>query len=223
LARWRQDIDRAFFMADSPLAGSAYGVASAMNASPQAREGALFAGGLADAALLGAAPLGAPVRARAAPSAQKAQPVAPSRQPDVRYRELNADGQPMGAHVSVTAPLIGTGTRAPRWLKPPGWQGNADVKRNEARGHLAAKDLGGSGTDRRNVVTLTHHGANTPQMRDFEQEVARRARGGEVIEYSATPMYSPGILPPGLILLMAQGSSGMRQARLIQNPAGQRR
>jgi hypothetical protein len=75
----------------------------------------------------------------------------------------------------------------------------------------------------RNLVTLTHKGANTPQMQGFERGVARRVRGGEVVEYSATPMYRDGVLPPSAILMTAHGSRGAPSARIINNPAGRRR
>ena len=60
-------IDRAFFMANNPLAGAAYGVASLANASPGARDAALAAGGTLDAVMQGAAPRGAPIRGRPSP------------------------------------------------------------------------------------------------------------------------------------------------------------
>jgi hypothetical protein len=59
LAERRRAIERAFFMADHPLAGVAYGLAALTNASPRARDAALIAGGSVDAAMLGAAPRGA--------------------------------------------------------------------------------------------------------------------------------------------------------------------
>lgn len=56
-------------------------------------------------------------------------------------------------------------------------------------------------------------------MRDFENGVARRVKAGEVVEYSATPLYSPGVLPPSSVLVTALGSRGAPSARLIHNPA----
>jgi hypothetical protein len=221
LAERRRGIDRAFFMAASPVAGAAYGLASLTGASPQARDSALAAGGLIDAAILGAAPRGAPVRGQVAMPRQ-GQPVAPNLRPSIRYREPNASGQAAGVTATITSPMIGTGTKAYWRLTPPGWQGNGKLY-NEARAHLFAKDLGGSGRDMRNLVTLTHKGANTPQMQSFEQGVAQRARAGEVVEYSATPLYGPGALPPAAVLLTAVGSRGAPTARVIQNPAGWRR
>lgn len=44
-------------------------------------------------------------------------------------------------------------------------------------GHLLANVLGGTGKKMWNLVTLTQHGANSPQMRGFEREIASRIRG----------------------------------------------
>ena len=217
----RRGIERAYFMADHPLGSVAYDVATLANASSRARDGALVAGGVADAAMMGAAPRGAQVRGR--PTVPRRPPDPPTLgRPSIRPGELNPDGQATGVAATLTAAMLGTGTRANWRLTPPGWQGNGR-EFNEARAHLAAKDLGGSGRDLRNLVTLTHKGANSPQMQSFESAVARRLRAGEVIEYSATPLYNPGILPPSAIMLTAPGSRSIPAPRIIQNPAGRRR
>lgn len=57
------------------------------------------------------------------------------------------------------------------------------------RGHLLGKQLGGSGTDRRNLVPL-YTGVNSPYMRDFENEVATRIKGGDTIWYSTQAHYA---------------------------------
>lgn len=218
----RQRAVRVVFMEDSPLAGGAYGVASLAGASPGARDAALVLGGLADVA-------GAAMAQRAAFAPEQAmsprsEPLPPGwRRPDVRLRDVNANRQALGAAGTLTAPMIGSGAKFNRRLTPPGWQGNGD-EYNEARGHLLGANLGGpGGLEERNAVTLTHHGANTPQMRNFEQGVARKVRGGEVMEYTATPLYNDGVLPPSHIVLTAHGSRGTSVARVIQNPAGRRR
>ena len=109
-------------------------------------------------------------------------------------------------------------------MKPPGWQGDGNLY-NEARAHLLAKSLGGpGGLDKRNFVTLTNRGANSPQMSGFERGIAKRVDAGEVIEFHAQPLYNDGVLPPSAILLTAHGSrGGAPSARLIRNPAGQRK
>lgn len=221
LAEQQRGIQRARFLAQSPLGGLAYGIATLAGGSPQTRDRALMAGGLADAVMLGGAPRGP--RARGQPTPPKPQlPPAPLRRDDKRLKELNGSGQAMGVEATLTAPMLGSGTRANWRLTPPGWQGNGDIY-NEARGHLLGRQLGGLGNDPRNLVTLTQRGANSPQMRDFENQVASRVRSGEVVEYAAMPLYNNGALPPSAILLTAHGSRGAPVARIVNNPAGRPR
>jgi len=220
LAAQRQALDRVAVMIDSPLAGAAYGLASLFGASPQTRDRALAAGGAADALIRGATPVGASRPGRIAPP-RTGSPVQQFDTPAIRYRELNADGLAMGVNSTVYKALLGTGTRTNWRRTPPGWQGN-DRKSNQARAHLQGRQLGGDGLDARNLVTLTHYGANTPQMRDFENGVARRVAAGEVVQYSATPIYGGGVAPPVGVLLTAHGPNGS-SARFIHNPAGARK
>lgn len=221
MAARRQAIVQALFMADHPLAGAAYGIASLTNASPRARMGALFAGGLVDTAMLGAAPRGTSARSR--PTVRQGQVASPTLpRPNLRLREVNAAGQTPGATATITEPMLGTGTKPNPGIRPPGWQGHGTIF-NEARGHMIGAQLGGPGGDPRNLATLTQTRTNSPHMSAFENEVARRVRAGEVIEYSTTPLYSEGVLPPSYVMLTAQGAQGTRMARIIQNPAGNRR
>lgn len=180
-----------------------------------------MAGGFVDTAMLGAAPFGAQRTRQITPPRSAPDPETFQR-PNIRYGNLNTNGQAGGVSATLTAPMIGAGTRANWRLTPPGWQGNGP-KYNEARGHLLANQLGGSGGDMRNLVTLTHNGANKPQMKSFEDKVARRVAGGEVVEYSATPMYDNGVLPPSGVLVTAYGSRATPSARFIPNPAGRSR
>ncbi|HEX5377492.1 MAG TPA: DNA/RNA non-specific endonuclease, partial [Phenylobacterium sp.] len=221
LVERRQAVSRALFMADHPLGSVAYSLAALANTSSRTRDGALVAGGLVDAAMSGSAPMGASIGSRATPP--RARPAPPTMQrPNIRYGELNANGQATGVNATVTRPMLGSGTSANRRLTPPGWQGHG-TRYNESRGHVQAKRLGGTGRDMRGLVTLTQNPTNSPQMSDFESMVARRVRGGEVVEYSATPLYAEGVLPPSSILLTAYGSRGAPVARILENPAGRRR
>jgi hypothetical protein len=220
LAALREALDRVAVMADGPLAGIGYGVASLMGASAQTRDRALAAGGAADALILGAAPFGASRPGKISPQ-RTGSPVQQFDTPAIRYRELNAQGQARGVNSTLSRPLLGTGTKAYWRRTPPGWQGNGE-KSNQARAHLQGRQLGGDGRDARNLVTMTHHGANTPQMRDFENAVARRVAAGEIVDYSATPIYGQGVGPPAGVLLTSHGPNGS-SARYVHNPTGVRR
>lgn len=219
LAALRQGFERASYQAGHTFGTVASGAATLAGAPQPVRDGLLLAGGLADDTISGVASRRSPGRRpTTTPGGQVAPPTLA--RPNIRYRERNTKGQATGVTATVTAPMIGAGTRARR--NPPGWQGDGR-RHNEARAHLLAELLGGSGTDLRNLVTLTHVGANTPQMRGFEVEAAHRARAGEVLEYTSTPLYNEGVLAPSAILLTTQGSREAPTARIIQNPAGRRR
>jgi len=218
----REGMDRFEYMAAHPFGSIAYGIAALGNASPRGRDKAMKTGGLIDESMFAVAPLAARAPRVAPPRpGSVAPPTLP--QPAVRYGQLSKDGQASTAAATISRPIIGTGTRAPKRMAPAGWGGNPKDL-NEARGHLIAKILGGLGNDPRNLVTLTHHGANTPQMRDFEKNAARRVRkNGEIIDYMAQPLDSPGTLPPSDLLLTARTSRGDMAARIIRNPAGRRK
>jgi hypothetical protein len=217
-AQRREALDRVGMMTQSPLGGAAYGIASLFNAPSGVRDGALAGGAAADAMIQSLAPFGPVARGRIAGPPQQA-PVRPLNQDPIRYADLNSEGQAMGASARITRSMLGTGTKAPERLTPPGWQGKPK-RRNEARGHLLANQLGGEGIPK-NIVTQTHYGSNTPQMRDFETEIAKRVRRGEVVDYSSVPLYGGNLLPPSAILVTATGSRSPPAARLFLNPAGQ--
>jgi len=214
----RQAVSRVMFMADHPLGGAAYGIASLANASQGTRDAALVAGGVADVALLGAGARGAAAQVKpAAPRTQVLPPMVT--RPSSRLSALNARGQATGVSATLTRSTIGGGTKANRNLKPPGWLGNGKTYK-ESRGHLQAKSLGGTGDDLRDLVTIKQNPTNTPQMSTFEDEIRRRVLSGEVIEYLVKPFYTDAALRPAAILMTALGSRGEPKGVVIQNPPG---
>jgi hypothetical protein len=216
LGRQRQTINQTSFMAGNPLAATAYGIASVLGASPRDRDIALATGGAFDAMTQSVAPRGATLRRRPSPARVEAN-APPLNLPPIRYRELNATGDAQGINAILAAPLFPTVERVPEGLRTPGLQPFSTRYWN-ARGHLAAAQLGGSSTDPRNFVSLTQNPTNSPWMSAFENEVARRVRDGEVIDYSVTPFGSAGS-PPEFILMTASGSRGGPVARLVANLA----
>jgi hypothetical protein len=219
LAARRQGVERIQAMTQSPIGTTMYGVVGLAGGSQKVQDAALQVGALIDTT-------GAGIRARPStvsrpPPPPKGGAATPNLRQSIRSGELNKSRQATGVSATLEAGMLGTGTKAYRGIKPPGWQGDGR-NFNEARAHLLAKILGGSGRDERNIVTMTHHGANTPQMRNFELAVADRVRTGEIIEYMAKPLYT-GAMAPTAVLLTALGSRGGMSARLIRNPAGARR
>ncbi|MFD0335487.1 DNA/RNA non-specific endonuclease [Streptomyces erythrogriseus] len=78
-----------------------------------------------------------------------------------------------------------------------------------AQGHLLARQLGGDGEDRRNLVPL-YARVNTPEMRDIETEIAGRIQGNETILYSVIPDYGSGGNVPTSLTLTAVDNKGYR-------------
>jgi len=171
--------------------------------------------------MVGAAPFGSTIRGRPSAPTPSLDPLGWDR-PAIRYGELNADNQATGVTASLTQRGLSGGTRADPRQTPAGWGGDG-IEYNEARGHLLARQLGGRGDDPRNLVTLTQRGSNSPQMSTLEGRVARRVRSGEFVEYSASPLYADGTLPPTAVLVTATGSRQPPVAQLFSNPAARRR
>ena len=90
-------------------------------------------------------------------------------------------------------------------IRPPGFGGQAA---GHARGHLLGNQLGGSGTDARNLVTLFQNPANHPTMSAFEAQVRAAVEAGQVVDYWAIPVYQGSNLTPVGVTLRARGSSG---------------
>ena len=133
------------------------------------------------------------------------------------YGDLDELGRPTGVRATITEDMIGTGTPASPSIRPPGFQGS---HAGQARGHLLGAQLGGSGTDPRNLVTMQQTPANSPVMRGFENLVRVAVEGGQVVDLTVTPIYSgSGLIPRG-ITMMAQGSGGFHIAVTILNPPG---
>lgn len=104
----------------------------------------------------------------------------------IDYGSIDKYGRRSGIRATITKSMIGTGTHADQDIRPPGFGGQAE---GHARGHLLGKQLGGSGDDEKNLVTLHHIPANTPAMRDFENAVRAAVEKGEDVDYRVTPIY----------------------------------
>lgn len=205
-------------LVNNQLGGTLYGMAAMAGASPRVREAARTAGEFGDAILGTGVPRISSVR-RPAPAKQGQLATPGWQRPNIRPSELNADRQAGRVEATAIASMLGTGTKANWRIRPPGFEGR---DAGHGRGHLYPKDLGGDGNDRRILVTLSQNPTNHPHMSGFDKRVAQQVRSGEVVEYSATPLYTPGVGPPGTILMTATGSKGTRMGRIVLNPAGRR-
>ena len=133
----------------------------------------------------------------------------------IQYGELDSLGRPTGARATITRSMLGTGTRASQAITPPGFQGGGA---GQARGHLVGAQLGGSGSEPRNLVTLLQIPVNTPEMRRFENQVASTVRNGEIVQYTVEPVYDGVNAVPRGITLIATGSGQFRMAVTVLNP-----
>lgn len=139
----------------------------------------------------------------------------------VRYHSLDADGRATGVSASLSKSMLDTGTAANGAIEPSGWGGNGTLY-NEARGHLLADRLGGSGDLEENLVTLTQDPTNSPIMRDeVEGQVYDAVNRGETVQYNVTAIYGEdGDVPPIGLQIEAFGNRGFYLNRYLENPAG---
>jgi hypothetical protein len=140
----------------------------------------------------------------------------------VFYQSRDSLQRPTGVYASITSDMIGPsgpGTLPNPMIKPPGWAGNGTLN-NQARGHLFAKQLGGSGDMAENLVTLQQNWVNTPVMRGFENQVRMGAQPGEIIQYSAVPNYRGTNLIPRGVTLIGNGNNGFNLGVTVLNPIG---
>ncbi|MDO6819040.1 DNA/RNA non-specific endonuclease [Zobellia sp. 1_MG-2023] len=124
---------------------------------------------------------------------------------NVEYYPLDSQGRATGGIAEVNNSTLGSGTKAGLY-DPPGWQGGAHPYHQE-RGHLIARNHGGSGTDPRNIVTITD-GTNHPGMTRFENSVTRHVRSGNTVLIEVTPNYSGNNPIPDSINMYAIDQNG---------------
>lgn len=123
-------------------------------------------------------------------------------------------GRPTGITARITPDMIRTGTKAPDYVRPPGFLGGAA---GQARGHLLAKVLGGSGTESRNIVALIGNPVNAPAMRGFEAVVQGAVESGKTVDYVVTPLYKGDELMPAAVQIVATSSEGLEIAGTVLN------
>jgi hypothetical protein len=138
----------------------------------------------------------------------------PPQTPGVALGELDDLGRATGASATITREVLDTGTDAAQSIRPPGFGGQAA---GQARGHLIARMLGGTGRDARNLVTLYQNPVNSPIMRDFEQEVYNAVKGGQTVKYSVQPIYRGTEAVPRAVTLRATGDGGFNLHVTILN------
>ena len=130
------------------------------------------------------------------------------------YGELDSLGRTTGIEATIMPDMIGTGSPAKSSIKPVGFGGQAQ---GHSRGHLLGKQLGGSGSDPRNLVTIYQNPVNHPVMSSIEVRVRRAVEGGQIVNYKVTPIYEGNNLIPRGITIQAQGSGDLNIYQTILN------
>lgn len=123
----------------------------------------------------------------------------------ITYHSLDHLNRPTGADALIKKKMINTGTSANREIRPPGFV--SGPKYDHSRGHLIAKQFGGSGDEKKNLVTLYQFPVNDPYMNYYELEIRQALNKGETVRYRVTPNYTKNELIPESITLEAQGLS----------------
>ncbi|BBA36824.1 Rhs-family protein [Methylocaldum marinum] len=134
----------------------------------------------------------------------------------IKYGNLDTLNRPTGVSATITPDMIGTGTKANPTILPPGYVTDSGM----ARGHLLGAQLGGSGDDVRNLVTIQQTPANSPVMRGFENQVRAAVEGGQNVNLQVTPVYQGNNPIPCGITMCASGSGGFNLDVTILNPPG---
>ncbi|MEU6774795.1 RHS repeat-associated core domain-containing protein [Streptomyces sp. NPDC046759] len=131
---------------------------------------------------------------------------------------LDEHGRPYEMNSVLTRDMLDEGTEANPSIRPPGFLGGAY---NQARGHMLARMLGGSGDHPDNLFAITQNPTNSPEMRDWEQDMYDAVRKGEVVHYNVYLEYTDDLKDsvPKYIQLEAHGHRGFSLDVSLKNPA----
>ena len=132
---------------------------------------------------------------------------------DYGYRDKYDRPQGIIARLKKT---ISGGSKASNHIRPPGFRSGSF---GHARCHLLGNQLGGSGKDRRNLVTCFQT-VNNEVMRPLENEVADAVAKGETVLYKVFPIYrskNSKSKIPKQIHIIAKGDRGLRIDEKLTN------
>ncbi|MFJ7159803.1 LamG-like jellyroll fold domain-containing protein [Streptomyces sp. NPDC101118] len=110
------------------------------------------------------------------------------------------------------------------WLPPPSGFDELPSAKSwlRARGHLIAREMGGSGTDLRNLMPLHQH-ANSTVMKGIEGKVvALIAQGGQTVTYEVEPVYNDLLRRSGVpayVHIRVSSTSGLDVECYVLNAA----
>ncbi|MFD6274673.1 RHS repeat-associated core domain-containing protein [Streptomyces sp. NPDC060209] len=134
-------------------------------------------------------------------------------------------GRPSEMHATVTRDMLREGTDADGALRPPGFIHGP--RHNQARGHMLAQVLGGSGDSLDNLFTITQSPTNNGVMRSLEKNILDAVEGdpangnaGQTVQYSVYLEYTDDRANsvPSRIYMAADGSNGFNLDKDFPNP-----
>lgn len=129
----------------------------------------------------------------------------------VLYNSPDGKGRARGIVALINKDVIEAklGSSAKTSICPPGWHDKKLVDANINRCHLLGKQLGGSGSDERNLVTCLRK-ANSPIMSFYEDRIANYIhnfpdqgpfRRNKAVRYTVLPHYEDDDYPSRLEIL----------------------
>ncbi|MFD9034155.1 RHS repeat-associated core domain-containing protein [Streptomyces sp. NPDC059567] len=128
---------------------------------------------------------------------------------------LDEHGRPYEMRAVITRNMLDEGTHARNSILPPGYQSD----KGQARGHMLARQLGGSGDIPQNLFTISQNPTNTPKMSMFEQSVYDAVYDGDIVQYNVYLEYGTGNndpdSPPKSIQIEAFGTKKDRNGKLM--------
>ncbi|MGX6961590.1 DNA/RNA non-specific endonuclease [Vagococcus xieshaowenii] len=125
----------------------------------------------------------------------------------ITYQALDKLGRPTGADALLTKSMIGTGSKANKEIKPPGFISGLSPY-GHSRGHLIGNQFGGSGNEKKNLVTIYQNPVNSPYMTSYEGKVRDVLNRGGVVRYRVVPLYDGDKLMPAAIEMQGKSLKG---------------
>ncbi|MFA1551734.1 LamG-like jellyroll fold domain-containing protein [Actinomadura chokoriensis] len=140
-----------------------------------------------------------------------------------QYQPLDSEGRATGARAQYcSAKDLEGGSEAKRSLFPSGWPRDAaGAPRNPrnafSRGHLIGAQLGGNGSDLRNLFTI-YQRMNNSSMKVYENAVRRAVEDeSQQVYYEVRPIYLGHSARASAVHMSARGSGGLLFDVTIQN------
>lgn len=124
----------------------------------------------------------------------------------IEYFPQDDLGRPTGVFSEITPSSLRPTGSSPPTFDPPGWIGGQHPH-HQQRSHLLGDTLGGSGSDPRNLVTLTD-GSNHPGMSSLEGRVRRHVRNGNTVLYEVRVPYDGDNMVPESVSIYAIDQNG---------------